>query len=452
MEKKVEYFNSLSVSLERMGDLDGARRAILISSVMSPYGTSHIKQLIRICVRTGDVELGLISIMNLWNLERDLERCKIELEILHRNRKKELDEIIVLSDISDITSAKLDIIYAKLSNFEENYMIRDKIKQSITGRNDDYEEAAKRFLKILYSGEENRGTVVHSSERFSIDGKTKLGVGGLADRVKGAATCMIVAASIGARFQFDWRTPFHINDFFDVPKELVFTAKEENYSKHNWIDSGLSSEIRDSLSAEDVASIFSDETNVINCNILSLEVLKNPTNDRLKEFSNLGRIFWVGTIFRILEYKPGMCEMSALISLIELKDYYDSCLGVQFRLGGERKGWDDPLLDDLENLERVLEAAVSGKKGRTLVLFASDSEEARKKSLDLELEDCEILSLQIPITHVDRSPTEIAEIGFSSVLLENYCLSICDEVAIRKGAFGQMAANRCFTESKDIRI
>ena len=99
MEKKSEYYNSLSVCLERMDDLNGARKSILFSSVLSPYGNSHIDQLIRICIRTGDTELGLISIMNRWNHKREMERCKSELEALFKHNKVDLKQILHIPEI-----------------------------------------------------------------------------------------------------------------------------------------------------------------------------------------------------------------------------------------------------------------------------------------------------------------------------------------------------------------
>ena len=77
-------------------------------------------------------------------------------------------------------------------------------------------------------------------------------------------------------------------------KEFDFYGQREKLFQAWWIDSSLSSEIRDSLSAEDVASIFPDETSVINCNTLSLEVLKNPTNNRLKRILEFRQDFLGG--------------------------------------------------------------------------------------------------------------------------------------------------------------
>ena len=111
------------------------------------------------------------------------------------------------------------------------------------------------------------------------------------------------------------------------------------------------------------------------------------------------------------------------------------------------------IFSDIENLTKVIDIVRKKHNGeKILIFFASDSPEAKEITKKHSTIQSPILTMDIPITHVDRSEVRDAEEGFSAVLMENYCLSLCDLIYVRKGAFGEMAANRCFQEPQRIEI
>ena len=60
--------------------------------------------------------------------------------------------------------------------------------------------------------------------------------------------------------------------------------------------------------------------------------------------------------------------------------------------------------------------------------------------------DLEIFSNNIPLAHIDRSDDKGAMMGSRFAMMENFMISMCDEILTGKGAFAELAANRIFVE------
>ena len=190
--------------------------------------------------------------------------------------------------------------------------------KQIENRNPQFEKKSNKFLEIISQEMKDSKTLVYSTERKHPESGRRLTVGGMADRIKGAATLMIIAASLQYKFQLDWKSPIDIEKFFNIPENFV-PNKTGTASGINWIDTAFSKVAKEKLSTSDVEELFPEKHNLVHVNSMNLEILQNPNYLALDEFRNMGRVFWVGTIFR-LSYKPGLDEIIALSSFSELKN------------------------------------------------------------------------------------------------------------------------------------
>ena len=82
-----------------------------------------------------------------------------------------------------------------------------------------------------------------STERF-IDGRRAL-IGGLADRMKGASTVMLLSIALGRRFEIEWNHPEDIRRIFDY-SEYDWSLSDDNDGELevDLIDRNFSTEIR----------------------------------------------------------------------------------------------------------------------------------------------------------------------------------------------------------------
>jgi len=453
IDPRSKYLNSLSVALDRVGEKHLSFSTILMASVMGPYKNQNPGHMVKLCAARDAVELGFAVIMKHWRENNSKEELLKLCNILYKNRIEENPTIKTpIDDLSDATPSEIIRYfesYVSSINSSDLYL---SVTKQIENRNPQFENKSKKFTEIISQGMKESKTLVYSTERKHPESGRRLTVGGMADRIKGAATVMIIAASLEYKFQLDWKSPIDIEKFFNMPESFK-PNKTGNASGINWIDTAFPAAVKEKLSTSDVEELFPEKHNLMHVNSMNLEILRNPNYSALDEFRNMGRVFWVGTLFRLLSYKPGLDEIIALSSFSELKKFFDKSIGIQYRLGGDRGGWKDPVLDDIENLTKVID--IVRKKHideKILIFFASDSPEAKEITKKHSTIESPILTMNIPITHVDRSETRDAEEGFSAVLMENYCLSLCDLIYVRKGAFGEMAANRCFQEPQRIEI
>ena len=453
MDPCSEFLNSFSVALDRVGEKNHSFLTILMASVVGPYKNQYLGHMVKLCAARNSVEIGFAVIMKHWRENNSKEELLRLCNILYKNRIEENPTIKTpIDDLSDATPSEIDRYFESYVSSINSSDLHLAMTKQIENRNPQFEKKSKKFLEIISQEMKESKTLVYSTERKHPESGRRLTVGGLADRIKGAATVMIIAASLQYKFQLDWKSPINIEKFFNMPESFV-PNKTGIESGTNWIDTAFSKASKEKLSASDVEELFPENHNLLHVNSMNLDILKNPNYLTLDEFRNMGRVFWVGTIFRLISYKPGLDEIIALSSFSELKKFFDKSIGIQYRLGGNREGWQDPVLDDIENLTEVIDIVRKKHNGeKILIFFASDSPEAKEITKKHSTLESPILTMDIPITHVDRSEIRDAEEGFSAVLMENYCLSLCDLIYVRKGAFGEMAANRCFQEPHRIEI
>ncbi len=107
-------------------------------------------------------------------------------------------------------------------------------------------ENYRAFHEAVASGAAEAGALVFSTEFHQGQGKRR--VGGFADRLKGMLSCALMAILTERLFLADWRTPFDVTGYFNVPKirwnnsqflaqmrdpVIVDAIDNENYSRYD---------------------------------------------------------------------------------------------------------------------------------------------------------------------------------------------------------------------------
>ena len=328
------------------------------------------------------------------------------------------------------------------------------VSQRIKGKIDSKIPRKKIREEILAKLEENKDSescLVFSTERF-IDGRRAL-IGGLADRMKGASTVMLLSIALRRRFEIEWGHPEEIRRIFD-------------YSRYDWslsegidanlevdlIDRNFTDEIRKNMKEGLLEDLLPEEERSIKifCNSVDVEVGKNEeyANRFSDSFMSLNRTDLVGSFLSLLEYRPGLEESMILMAFISRIEHFDKTVAVHFRTGGDG-GWRDPDMDDESNVEKLIQRAseiASEHEGRVGVYFACDSDNLKKSVLSKYSSKLDIFSINIPLAHIDRSEDGDAVMGSRFAMMENFMISMCDEILTGKGAFAELSANRVFIE------
>ena len=289
------------------------------------------------------------------------------------------------------------------------------------------------------------------TERF-IEGRRAL-IGGLADRMKGAATVMLLSIALGRRFEIEWNHPEDIRRIFDYSR-YDWSLRHDNdvNLEVDLIDKNFNIEIRKIMKEGLLEDLFpEDEPRIkIFCNSVDVGVGKNDqyTNLFSDSFLTLNRMDLVGSFLSLLDYRPGLEESMILMAFMSKVEYFDKTVAVHFRTGGDG-AWRDPDMDDVSNVEKLIQRAgdiASKHEGRVGVYFACDSDNLKRKVLKKYTSELDIFSINIPLAHIDRSEDRDAVMGSRFAMMENFMISMCDEILTGKGAFAELSANRIFIE------
>ena len=119
-------------------------------------------------------------------------------------------------------------------------------------------------------------------------------------------------------------------------------------------------------------------------------------------------------------------------------------MAIHFRTGGDGN-WEDPVVDSPENVHLIfnyVKKMIRNSGLRTCVYFASDSAKLTKEVLEKYGEEQRVFSLNIPISHIDRSQDRDREYGSRFSIMENYLISMCNHILAGKGAYSVISANR----------
>jgi hypothetical protein len=308
------------------------------------------------------------------------------------------------------------------------------------------------LVSLLNKNMDSKHRIVFSTERF-IEGKRAL-IGGLADRLKGASTVMMMSIALGRRFEIEWKHPEELHRLF-VPTEYDWQVRSDSGELFDvdLIDVNFSSEIRLGMlqgKIDEILGIRGKDARIF-CNSIELGISENSNHlmhDIESIVSNNSRTYLVGTLLSLLEYRPGLEETMMLMVFLSRLRSFGSSVAVHFRTGGDG-GWRDPEMDESGNVEVLLKRAKdigSESGGRSCVYFACDSDKVKREVLEKYSEEMEIFSLNIPLAHIDRSQDEGAIMGSRFAMMENYMISLCDNILTGKGAFAELAANRRFVE------
>ena len=162
----------------------------------------------------------------------------------------------------------------------------------------------------------------------------------------------------------------------------------------------------------------------------------------------LNRTDLVGSFLSLFEYRPGLEESMILMAFMSRVEYFDKTIAVHFRTGGDG-GWRDPDMDDVSNVKKLIPRAKEIAKeheGRVGVYFACDSDNLKRAVLKKYSTELDIFSINIPLAHIDRSEDRDAVMGSRFAMMENFMISMCDEILTGKGEFAELSANRIFIE------
>jgi hypothetical protein len=307
------------------------------------------------------------------------------------------------------------------------------------------------IISKLNENKNSEDSLVFSTERF-IDGRRAL-IGGLADRMKGASTVMLLSIALGRRFEIEWEHPEELGKIFNYSGyEWTFREDQDVNLEVDLIDRNFTSEIREKLRDGNLEDVLpSGEQRIkIFCNSVDVGIGKNEyfASEFSDSFKTLNRTKTVGSLLSMLEYRPGLEESMILMVFLSRMDSYDRTIAVHFRTGGDG-GWRDPEMDEVENVEKLIQRAREislVNEGRVGIYFACDSENLKKRVLEKYSSDLEIFSSNIPLAHIDRSDDKGAVMGSRFAMMENFMISMCDEILTGKGAFAELSANRVFVE------
>jgi len=347
------------------------------------------------------------------------------------------------NDIEIINSIRA-LLLSNGSIFSTN--IDDKINESIE------KNPLRNFLlSELDKNKDSDKKLKFSTERF-FNGNRAF-IGGLADRIKGASTTMLLSIILGRKFELEWLHPEDINNIF-VPKGYDWRQKDtsQEFKKIDLIDINFSKELRTRLSEnvmEDILNIH-NENAILYCNSIELGYSQNVNYNfhKFNLFEKLNRRQLVGTFSSLLEYRPGLEESMMLMVFQNYIAEFDCCIAIHFRTGGDG-GWRDPKMDQNENIEKLISRAIKiidDLEGNCCIYLACDSSSLKKSIISKYSDSLNIFSINIPLAHVDRSSDADAIMGSRYAVMENMMITLSNHILMGRGGFAELSANRLFIE------
>ena len=123
---------------------------------------------------------------------------------------------------------------------------------------------------------------------------------------------------------------------------------------------------------------------------------------------------------------------------------FDKAIAIHFRTGGDGS-WEDPVVDLPENSHIVIDYAkkvIENSSERICIFFASDSQKLKHEIVERYGDEMNLFTLEIPISHIDRSTGRNRNFESRLSIMENYLISLCDQIYAGKGAYSVVSANR----------
>ncbi len=425
--------------------------------LLDPLNQNSVRILAEIYRSRGENKMNLLSLIYLETLQ-NYSGANIEgiTGIVKEIADSESDDVGFEEKINAIISSKTVTNSENLVEFvrseiiSEGSVISRKIKEKLNSKTP-LKKVREEILAKLEENKDSESCLVFSTERF-IDGRRAL-IGGLADRMKGAATVMLLSIALGRRFEIEWNHPEDIRRIFDY-SGYDWSLRHDNDLKLevDLIDKNFNFEIRKTMKEGLLGSLFPENEPRIKIFCNSVEVGVGKNDQYAEQFSDsfmtLNRIDLVGSFLSLLEYRPGLEESMILMAFMSKVEYFDKTVAVHFRTGGDG-AWRDPDMDDVSNVEKLIQRAgdiASKHDGRVGVYFACDSDNLKRKVLKKYSSELDIFSINIPLAHIDRSEDRDAVMGSRFAMMENFMISMCDEILTGKGAFAELSANRIFIE------
>ena len=454
--------NSHEIMALRNLKSNNIRKAIKYSYIqyfLNPRNTQAIKQLIEMKKNVnGTIEsIDLFELMNSTDEYGEVISVKEINDFMLRNNnflgniikddlfidlaeKYLLNRIRMPSELVEL-NIKIEEILMKNENYYSK-LISKKI--NLTSSNSKIRDE---IINELDRNKDNKLAIRYSTEYFK-NNKRRF-VGGFADRIKGAATAMLISIATKRRFEIDWRYPFEFEEII-VPKDYDWRTKKttEEDKKIVLIDNRFTDEIKQILTEDDIINKLEsiDKSLSINCNIFYGDILKNPNVsnkfgilENLWDFPNI-----IGTLLSTFDYRPNLVELNIINNFIQYLDLFEDNIAIHFRTGGDGD-WDDPVVDTSENIiyliDKVREIVGENNKN-TCVYFATDSALLKKKILTEYGEEFNMISIEIPLVHVDRTSGNEQISGTRFAIMENYLISMCNHILTGKGSFSVISSCR----------
>ena len=456
LEPRNPHFHiALSHALYSTGELIESKKSAENAFFLMPNNQNAIRQIVKI----NDIE----------GIHRESLIALIYLEITQNGTGKNIPDIRKRLDLID--ESEIGEFEIKCKDFlKENQeidgvqfidFVRDEIRfagssisEEIKGRLEEIwskQPTRKFILSRLKQNENSELCLRFSTERF-IQGRRAL-IGGLADRLKGAATVMLASVALSRRFEIEWKHPEEIGKIL-LHKEYDWSVRidESKIEQRDLIDSNFSAELRKTMLEGDIEKVLDIENKgcEIFCNSIDLGIGKNQSyqlqdSDLIK---GINRAKLVGTLLSLFEYRPGPEETMMMMAFLDRLRIYENSIAIHFRTGGDGD-WRDPEMDDRENVEILIEKAKDisdTNEGNTCVYFASDSDELKSQIIERYGNEIEIFSVNVPLAHIDRSDLKNAIMGSRFAIMENFMISCCDKILCGRGAFAELASNRRFVD------
>ena len=331
------------------------------------------------------------------------------------------------------------------SVFSENFQEFDFVKE----REDSM--AKSEYRKFMITALRNN-LLSDKILRFSVDrfvNEKPVPVGGFADRIKGLCTAVLFSIGTGRKLEIEWDSPFPLREIYAQSDFDWEASKRESTFSLHLIDTSMT-KIRDELPSLDLLTLIPEEHEVVTvyCNSVERNLLRN--NSLLSHFnseSNFTNRDIVGSALSLFKLKPNEREKDLLNIFSALQTQYDYTIGVQFRTGGDGN-WNDPKLGSLDDLpdlfkqiSKILESVSSES---SLIYVTTDSEKIKDIIRRDYSEDFDIVMVDVPIAHMDRSKDEMLISGSRMAVIENHLLSRCNRIVTGRGGFGHLAASRNF--------
>jgi len=260
-----------------------------------------------------------------------------------------------------------------------------------------------------------------------------------------------LSIATGRRFEIDWKHPFELDEAI-IPLDYDWRVEDSDIDAKGLvlIDGNFTQLQKDSFKSENIEKILDIEgaSAELYCNIFHPGSLENPSlKGELDEYSDyFNQPHLVGSLLSMFEYRPNIIESAIVTNFLQYLDMFDDSIAVHFRTGGDGD-WEDASLDSEDNVTLSFQRAreIIGESGKsTCVFFATDSAALKKKVMNEYGSELHVFTINIPLTHMDRSLGSNQIIGSRFAIMENYMISMCNHILAGKGAFSVISANRRF--------